>query len=90
MFVIKYIPNRMYFHQKQKIILFREPNEAAVFLDAFRNYSLQRLLQEQKEHNPFLLMEAANVIQQCQILPIDFDINDSEVKTIWFHEIEKN
>lgn len=89
MFIIKHRPTGQYFHQKQKIILFRTPQEAELYLNEFANYTIQRAIAEANEPAPFVMMRVQEVLASCQILPIDFDIdNNPEVKTIWMHELE--
>lgn len=89
MFIIKHIPTGQYFHQKQKIILFRTPQEAELYLNEFANYAIQRAVAEVDEPAPFVMMNVQEVLMGCKILPIDFDIDNSpEVKTIWMHELE--
>jgi hypothetical protein len=89
MFIIKHRPTGQYFHQEQKIILFRTPQEAEMFLNGFGNYALNRAIAEAEEPAPFVMMRVQEVLVGCQILPIDFDIDNSpEVKTIWMHELE--
>jgi hypothetical protein len=89
MFIIKHIPTGQYFHQKQKIILFRTPQEAELYINEFANYAIQRAVAEADEPAPFVMMNVQEVLMGCKILPIDFDIDNSpEVKTIWMHELE--
>ena len=90
MFVIKHRPTRQYFHQEQKIILFRTMEEAEMFLNSFGNYALNRAIAESNEPAPFVMMNVQEVLMGCQILPIDFDIDTNpDVKTIWMHELER-
>ena len=89
MFIIKHIPTGQYFHQEQKIILFRTQQEAEVFLNGFGNYALNRAIAESDEPAPFVMMNVQEVLMGCRILPIDFDMESNlEVKTIWAHELE--
>ena len=89
MFVIKHVQTRQYFHQKQKIILFRTPQEAEMYLNNFANYAINRAVAESDEPAPFVMMRVQEVLMNCQILPIDFDIDKNpEVKIIWMHELE--
>ena len=89
MFIIKHRPTGQYFHQKQKIILFRTVEEAEMFLNGFGNYALNRAIAEADEPAPFVMMRVQEVLMGCQILPIDFDIDTNpDVKTIWMHELE--
>ncbi len=89
MFIIKHAQTRQYFHQKQKIILFRTPQEAELYLNEFANYAIQRAIAEADEPAPFVMMRVQEVLASCQILPIDFDMErNPDVKTIWMHELE--
>jgi hypothetical protein len=89
MFIIKHKPTGQYFHQKQKIILFKTPQEAELYINEFANYAIQRAVAEADEPAPFVMMNVQEVLMGCKILPIDFDIDNSpEVKTIWMHELE--
>lgn len=89
MFVIKHVPTRQYFHQKQKIILFRTVEEAELYLNKFANYAIQRAVAEADEPALFVMMNVQEVFASCQILPIDFDMErNPDVKTIWMHELE--
>ena len=89
MFIIKHRPTGQYFHQEQKIILFRTVEEAEMFLNGFGNYALNRAIAEADEPVPFVMMRVRDVLMGCQILPIDFDMErNPDVKTIWMHELE--
>lgn len=89
MFIIKHRPTGQYFHQEQKIILFRTPQEAEIYLNEFANYAMQRAIAEADEPVPFVMMRVQKVLMDCQILPIDFDMErNPDVKTIWMHELE--
>ena len=89
MFVIKHRPTGQYFHQEQKIILFRTVEEAEIYLNEFANYAMQRAIAEADEPVPFVMMRVQKVLASCQILPIDFDMErNPDVKTIWMHELE--
>lgn len=84
MFVIKDADGG-YFHKKQQIILFETPQLAQNFANAYINYCMQRVAQE-NPLNTFAVMQMASGLQ---IIEPDFDINSSEVKTITFREIEE-
>ena len=87
MFVIKH-PSGQYFHKDRQIILYESPEQAQIYLEAFAQYGLNRTAQEM-EH-PMEIMEFQQELSQCQIMPIDFDIEQQKdkVKTIWMHELE--
>lgn len=84
MFVIKDADGG-YFHKKQQIILFETSQLAQNFANAYINYCMQRVAQE-NPLNTFAVMQMASGLQ---IIEPDFDINSSEVKTITFREIEE-
>ena len=81
MFIIKYTDGT-YFHNKGRIILYETPNQAARFLEGFIQYAINNLAQQgcnPARAMPFLMMFQA----QCQIMNIDFDINNVECGTVY-------
>ena len=74
MFVIKKRNDGYYFHDKGKIILFEDPNEANAFIQAFHQYCAARLISEQgpegifKLHN---LISALAIIEETGPLSQD-------------------
>lgn len=89
MFIIKHRLTEQYFHKEQKIILFRTPQEAELYLNEFINYAIHRAIAEADEPAPFVMMRVRDVLASCQILPIDFDMErNPDVKTIWMHELK--
>lgn len=82
MFVI--ICDGLYFHKQGNIIIFEDPNQAAVFAELFFQYATQRMLEEQ---GPFAVPQVIKKRAAAAVIPVDFDI--SSYKTIMFSEIEK-
>ena len=85
MFVIKDNASKIYFANKGKIITFEDPNLAGEFANAFIQYSLQRIVQEE---GPFGVGKVMQLAQTLQIIPIDF--KSDKVETITFHDLCKN
>lgn len=84
MFVIKDSASGIYFARHNKIIIFEDPNLAADFANAFLQYSLQRMMQE----NPFRVMEVNKLSYTIQIIKPDFKLD--KVETITFHDLCEN
>lgn len=75
----------LYFHNKGRIILFESQQEAQYFLELFSQYSMQRLAQE---GNPMKIMQVPIVLQnECNIIPVNFDIEKVECGTILASEL---
>lgn len=70
-----------YFHNKGKIILFESKNQATSYLKEFINYAVNRLVQEGNQRgamtSPMIILNNSN------IMPIDFDINEVECGTVY-------
>jgi hypothetical protein len=81
MFVIKDMESGIYFARNNKIITFEDPNFAADFANAFLEYSLQRMMQE----NPFGVMEVHKLSNTIKIIEADFNTNT--VETISFYDL---
>lgn len=81
MFVIKDSASGIYFARHNKIITFEDPNLAGEFANAFLEYSLQRMMQE----NPFGIMEVHKLSNTIKIIEPDFNINT--VETISFYDL---
>ena len=69
MFVIQKMDNGYYFHDKGKIILFEDPNEANAFIQAFHQYCAARLVVEQ---GPQGIFELHNALSTLTIIETDF------------------
>ena len=80
-------PNREYYHYQGKIILFDNQEQANAFVNQFINYSVQRLTKEGREVEamsaPMLIM------QQSQLIPINFDIDTVPCGTIHCKDLPK-
>lgn len=83
MFVIMKVDDGYYFHNKGKIILFENPQEAEMFLQNFYQYSLQRLL---TERGPEGLFELQKIFQFLQIIEKNFEENPP-CGVVYFHEL---
>lgn len=83
MFVVKH--DKLYFHDKGRIILFETPQEAETFVNGFIQYSTNRLAQEGRMGEA---MQAPIIIMsQCKILPMDFGIDDITCGTVLMKEL---
>jgi hypothetical protein len=96
MFVIKH-PSGQYFHKDNQIILYENPEQATIYINAFAEWGMNKIAQQQMEQqmrgdgiDPFAVMEFQNELSQCRIMSIDFDLEQhkDKVKTIWMHELE--
>ena len=96
MFVIKH-PSGSYFHKDNQIILYESQEQAQIYINAFAEWSMNKIAQQQMEQqmrgegiDPFAIMEFQTELQNCAIIPIDFDLEQQKdkVKTIWMHELE--
>ena len=85
MFVIKDSASGIYFARHNKIITFEDPNLAGEFANAFIQYSLQRIIQEE---GPFGVGKVIQLTQTLQVIPIDFKLD--KVETITFHDLCEN
>lgn len=82
MYVIKY--KNIYWHNKQRIILFESPEQAELYKHHFMNVAVQKM-----GVDPFTQMQLSSFIAQSPTIPADFDIErDKSVQTIWLHELE--
>lgn len=86
MFTIMY-QNKLYFHNKGRIILFESQEEARNFMNMFIQYSMDMLAQNGDIH---AIMEAQMLPAQCQITSVDFDIDTVECGTVWARELFEN
>ena len=83
MFVIKY--KNMYWHNKQRIILFESPEQAEIYKQHFANAAVQKM-----GTDPFTQMQLSSFIAQSFTIAADFDMEkDKNVQTIWLYELEK-
>ena len=82
MFVIKY--KNMYWHNKQRIILFESPEQAEIYKQHFANAAVQKMGMD-----PFAQMQLSSFIAQSFTIAADFDMEkDKNVQTIWLYELE--
>ena len=86
MFVIKH-SNRAYFHNKGRIILYESQQEANEFLNMFIQYSINRLMHENRvdeaRQAPLI------IISNCQITPQDFNISDIKCGVVYAKDLFK-
>lgn len=86
MFVIKY-SNRAYFHNKGRIILYESQQEAKDFLNMFIQYSINRLMNENRIDEA---VQAPIIIaSNCQIAFVDFNINNVECGVVYSRDLLK-
>ena len=86
MFAIQKKSNGYYFHDKGKIILFEDPNEANAFIQAFHQYCAARLVAEQ---GPQGIFELHNALSTLTIIETDF-VETPPCGVITFSEIKRN
>lgn len=78
--------NGTFYHNKGRIILFESEQEASNFINLFIQYSTQRLIDETKD--PFKGMEAPmKIMQDSQIIPVEFDIDNVECGVVFAKEL---
>ena len=77
----------LYFYDKGKIIIFESTDEAGAFLNFFIQYSTNRLMQEgnigEAMHVPIMVM------QQCKILPVDFDVDTIKCGVVYARDLRR-
>ena len=71
MYVIQRISNRLYFSNKGRIILFNNPQEAELFLQAFYQYAFNRIGQEVQD--PLEILTFQKVMGEIRIIELDFE-----------------
>lgn len=80
-------PHREYFHSQGKIIIFETPEEANAFIEAFIQYSVQRLHAEGRIQEamtaPIVIMRESNLV------PVDFDIDTVECGVVFCKDLRK-
>lgn len=86
MFVIQKRNNGYYFHEKGKIILFEDPNEANAFIQMFHQYCAARLV---SERGPEGIFELHSLISTLVIVEEDF-VETPPCGVITFSEIKRN
>lgn len=86
MFVIQKMDNGYYFHDKGKIILFEDPNEANDFIQAFHQYCTARFV---AERGPRGIFELHNTLSTLTIVEIDF-VETPPCGVITFSEVKRN
>ena len=81
MFVIKH-PSGQYFHKDRQIILYENPEQAQIYLEAFAQYGLNRTVQEMEhpkriptDENWYFLSNLINFVFFLNNLGIYFDKN---------------
>lgn len=73
-----------YFHNKGRIILFRDQNEAVHFLNMFEQYSMQRLAKEGRVED---IMRVHMIVSQVKIFPMDFKTDEITCGTVLCGEL---
>lgn len=87
MFVIMH-SSGLYFHNKGRIILFESEQEAHNFMEMFISYSTNRFAQE---GNMGAIMQVPIVVMhECEIMPINFNVNNVECGTVLASELFEN
>lgn len=84
MYIIKDTTSGYYFHNKAKIILFEQPEEAQWFLQNFQQYAVTRYVQEQQ--SPFAIMKVQQIISNFAIVQKDF-LETPECGVIMFKDL---
>ena len=84
MFVIKDTVSGIYFSNKNKIILFEDPNLAVDFANAFLQFAVQKMA----SMNPFGIPQVMQLGNTIKIMEPDFDIK--KVETITFYDLCNN
>ena len=77
--------SRLYFHNKGRIILFESQQEAENFLKMFIQYSTQRFMQS--GDIGATMQVPIIVMNECTILPVDFDIDNIECGAVLAREL---
>lgn len=77
--------NGLYFHNKGRIILFESQQEAQNFAEMFIQYSTNRLAQEGRIGE--VMQVPIMVMHECEIIPVNFDINNIKCGTILMREL---
>lgn len=86
MYVIKQ-RDGTYFHKGGKIILFESEAQINEFLNAFIQYSVNRLMQEGRHHEA---MTAPMQIMSGSIaMPVDFDIDTVPCGVVWASDMRR-
>ena len=85
MFVIKKMNDGYYFHEKGKIILFEDPNEANALINAFYQYAAARLV---SERGPQGIFEIQHVMSALDIIEQDF-IDTPECGVVYFKDVKR-
>ena len=85
MFVIKKMNDGYYFHEKGKIILFEDPNEANALINAFYQYAAARLVSEE---GPQGIFELQHVMSTLDIIEQDF-IDIPKCGVVYFKDVKR-
>ena len=83
MVIIKDTSSGIYFSNKNRIILFEDPQLAADFANSFIQFAMQKMA----SINPFGVMQVMQIGNTIKIMEVDFDIN--KVETITFYDVCK-
>lgn len=78
----------LYFHNKDRIILFESQHEAQSFMEIFINYSMNELGKQNRLGETMRVPIV--VMHECKIIPVDFDINTVECGAVLCRELFKD
>ena len=82
LYVIKHSSGE-YFHNKGRIILYESPDQAMRFIQAFINYAINRLTQDENISQMELLTAPMTIQKNSHIMEVDFDIDKVECGTVY-------
>ena len=78
----------LYFHNKGRIILYESQQEAQKFMEMFTNYSMSELGRQGRMTE--IMQVPIVVMRECEIVPVDFDIDTIECGTVLCRELFEN
>ena len=87
MFVIIH-SSGLYFHNKNRIILFESEQEAQNFINMFVQYSMNQMNQEGRIDE--IMRVPIVVMHECQIIPVNFNIEEVKCGTVLAKELFEN
>lgn len=87
MYVIKQ-QDGSYFHRGGKIILFENERQINEFLNAFTQYSINRLIREGRQHEA--MSAPMRIMTGSIVIPVDFDINTVECGVVYAGDLKRS
>ena len=78
----------LYFHNKGRIILFESQQEAQSFMEMFISYSTNRFAENGDIGS--VMQVPIVVMHECNIIPVDFNIDNVECGTVFARELFEN